>query len=242
MREALLSLCHRQFWPAFALSSGVNILQRLRFKDDLEKEFDTKESKFKRGNVLFDASQYLFFGKEIVEDIDLGVLEDDGSVNASLTKIDDEYYFPTVQDREEIIPSKGHDINEVEGFGYLSDTHGLANTFAKLNKVVDEPKKLADYVIEETTSKAKDKKPKEATKEPSKPTVKEPTPPKEEEPLPTHQCLLKKRLLPSRMMEILTPTPEVTSEVKDVAKLPRHAAKVSLSHSAKRPKFATALL
>lgn len=65
------------------------------------------------GNSLFDASQYAFFGKEIMEDIDLGVLEDAESVNASFARIDDEYYFPTVRDREEIIPSGGHDINEV---------------------------------------------------------------------------------------------------------------------------------
>ncbi|KAG6507325.1 hypothetical protein ZIOFF_032667 [Zingiber officinale] len=84
------------------------------------------------GNYLFDASQYAFFGKEIMEDIDLGILEDDESVNASLTRIDDEYYFPTVQDREEIIPFGGHDINEVEGFSYLSDNDDLANTFAKV--------------------------------------------------------------------------------------------------------------
>ncbi|XP_042389196.1 protein PAT1 homolog 1-like [Zingiber officinale] len=92
------------------------------------------------GNYLFDASQYAFFGKEIMEDIDLGILEDDESVNASLTRIDDEYYFPTVQDREEIIPFGGHDINEVEGFSYLSDNDDLANTFAKLNRVVSDPR------------------------------------------------------------------------------------------------------
>lgn len=48
-----------------------------------------------------------------MEDSDLGVLEDDESGNASFSGIDDEYYFPTVRDREEIIPSGGHDINEV---------------------------------------------------------------------------------------------------------------------------------
>ncbi|XP_074575649.1 protein PAT1 homolog 1-like [Curcuma longa] len=92
------------------------------------------------GNSLFDASQYAFFGKEIMEDIDLGILEDDESVNASFARIDDEYYFPTVRDREEIIPSGGHDINEVEGFSYPSDNDDLANTFAKLNRVVSDPR------------------------------------------------------------------------------------------------------
>lgn len=65
------------------------------------------------GNTLFDASQYAFFGKGIAEDIDLGGLEDDESGNASFARIDNEYYFPTVRDREEIIPSGGHDNNEV---------------------------------------------------------------------------------------------------------------------------------
>ncbi|KAG6491774.1 hypothetical protein ZIOFF_046712 [Zingiber officinale] len=113
-----------------------------RFKDDLEEEFDIEESKFEMGNALFDAAQYAFMGKNIVEDFDLGVLEDDESVNASLTKIDD--------------------------FGYLSNNDGLARTFTKLNKTVNKPKKLADYVVEETAFEAKEKKLEEAVKEPPK--------------------------------------------------------------------------
>ncbi|KAG6506115.1 protein PAT1 homolog 1-like [Zingiber officinale] len=88
-------------------------------------------------NALFDASRYAFFGKE---DAELGCLEDDEGHNASFIRIDDEYHFPIIKDREEVGHSGVQDVNEVVGLGYLSDGDDLASTFAKLNRVVSGPR------------------------------------------------------------------------------------------------------
>ncbi|XP_074592527.1 protein PAT1 homolog 1-like [Curcuma longa] len=88
-------------------------------------------------NPLFDASQYAFFGKE---DVELGGLEDDEGDNCSFIRIGDEYHFPTITDREEVVPSGAQNANEVEGLGYFSDNDDLASTFAKLNRVVSGPR------------------------------------------------------------------------------------------------------
>ncbi|KAF5735655.1 protein PAT1 1-like [Tripterygium wilfordii] len=77
-------------------------------------------------DALFDASQYAFFGKNTVEEVDLGGLDNDaddpvfGSVN------DDEYHL----------------FNKDEGvcIGSLADVDDLATTFAKLNRVVTGPR------------------------------------------------------------------------------------------------------
>ncbi|KAG6523309.1 protein PAT1 homolog 1-like isoform X1 [Zingiber officinale] len=88
-------------------------------------------------NPLFDASQYVFFGKE---DAELGGLEDDEGDNCSFIRIGDEYHFPTTTDREGVVPSGAQNVNEVEGLAYLSDNDDLASTFAKLNRVVSGPR------------------------------------------------------------------------------------------------------
>lgn len=61
-------------------------------------------------NPLFDASQYAFFGKE---DVELGDLEDNEGDNCSFIRIDDEYHFPTITDREEVVPPGAQNANEV---------------------------------------------------------------------------------------------------------------------------------
>ncbi|KAL0327956.1 UNVERIFIED_CONTAM: protein PAT12 [Sesamum calycinum] len=67
-----------------------------------------------RGSALFDASQYAFFGKDIVDEVELGGLGDE----------------------EEGLP-----VDLVgSGLGSLSDIDDLATTFAKLNKVVSGPR------------------------------------------------------------------------------------------------------
>ncbi|XP_042519808.1 protein PAT1 homolog 2-like isoform X1 [Macadamia integrifolia] len=77
------------------------------------------------GNALFDASQYAFFGKDVLEEVELGGLEDEDDIRFG--GIDDEEYH--LSDRE-----------EAEGLGSLSDIDDLASTFSKLNKVVNDPR------------------------------------------------------------------------------------------------------
>ncbi|XP_010907163.2 protein PAT1 homolog 1 isoform X1 [Elaeis guineensis] len=82
-------------------------------------------------NARFDASQYAFFGKEAMEEVELGGLEDDdGGDDAGLIRLDDEEYrFSSIGDRE-----------EVEGLGSLSDIDDLTSTFAKLNRTISDPR------------------------------------------------------------------------------------------------------
>ncbi|KAJ4980601.1 hypothetical protein NE237_031438 [Protea cynaroides] len=77
-------------------------------------------------NALFDASQYAFFGKDTVEEVELGGLEDeDGDI--PFVGIEDEEY--RLSDRE-----------EAEVLISLSDIDDLTSTFSKLNKVIGEPR------------------------------------------------------------------------------------------------------
>ncbi|XP_027170038.1 protein PAT1 homolog 1 [Coffea eugenioides] len=86
-------------------------------------------------NALFDASQYAFFGKDIVEEVDLGGLEEEYDDSASIPVLggfgardDDlqEYHL--------------FDKDEGSGLGSLSDMDDLATTFSKLNRVVTGPR------------------------------------------------------------------------------------------------------
>ncbi|KAL4378380.1 hypothetical protein GQ457_02G005740 [Hibiscus cannabinus] len=79
------------------------------------------------GNALFDASQYDFFGRNAMEEVALGGLED-GEEEAPM--------FASIEDDEYRLFDKG----EVGGLGSLSDMDDLASTFAKLNKVVTGPR------------------------------------------------------------------------------------------------------
>lgn len=56
-------------------------------------------------NARFDASQYAFFGdKNILEEVELGGLEDDEDGNGAgiVRPNDEEYLFSTIEDREEV--------------------------------------------------------------------------------------------------------------------------------------------
>ncbi|KAJ8755089.1 hypothetical protein K2173_016762 [Erythroxylum novogranatense] len=77
-------------------------------------------------DAVFDASQYAFFGKDLVEEVELGGLEDE------------EDYLPPVEfdEEEEFL----FDRQEGEVLGALSDVDDLSITFSKLNKVVSGPK------------------------------------------------------------------------------------------------------
>ncbi|XP_040988781.1 protein PAT1 homolog isoform X1 [Juglans microcarpa x Juglans regia] len=72
-------------------------------------------------DTVFDASQYAFFGKDVVEEVELGGLEEE------------EVGLPTVGiDEEEFLYNR----EEGENLQSLSDIDDLASTFSKLNKVV----------------------------------------------------------------------------------------------------------
>ncbi|XP_010532520.1 PREDICTED: uncharacterized protein LOC104808528 [Tarenaya hassleriana] len=77
--------------------------------------------------ALFDASQYEFFGQNVVEEVELGGLEDEEAKAAVLGYADEDAYHL-------------FDKGEGTGLGSLSDMDDLATTFAKLNRVVTGPK------------------------------------------------------------------------------------------------------
>ncbi|KAF6166204.1 hypothetical protein GIB67_023914 [Kingdonia uniflora] len=87
----------------------------------------TGDSSILGNAALFDASQYAFFGKDVLEEVELGGLDDD-TEDAPLAGFDDEEY--RFSDREEV----------AAGLGSLSDLDDLASTFSKLNKYVGEPR------------------------------------------------------------------------------------------------------
>ncbi|KAL6646784.1 hypothetical protein ACP70R_015478 [Stipagrostis hirtigluma subsp. patula] len=83
------------------------------------------------GDTKFDASQYAFFGNNVVEEVELGGLDDDDDVgDAAFVGPGDEEY-----------PPHGSDIMlEDEGVGSFADVDDLAGTFSKLTRIVNEPK------------------------------------------------------------------------------------------------------
>lgn len=75
-------------------------------------------------DTVFDASQYAFFGNNVLEEVELGGLEDEED-NIPVVPFGDEYLL----DRE-----------EGEVLESLSEIDDLSSTFKKLNKFVDGPK------------------------------------------------------------------------------------------------------
>lgn len=45
------------------------------------------------GNALFDATQYEFFGQNVLDEVELGGLEDDGADCPPFGSVDDEYHL-----------------------------------------------------------------------------------------------------------------------------------------------------
>ncbi|XP_027340970.1 protein PAT1 homolog [Abrus precatorius] len=81
------------------------------------------------GNVpsegaVFDASQYAFFGKDVVQEVELGGLEDDD-------------HLPPVESNEEEFFLNREEAEDVRS---LSDIDDLTTTFLKLNKSVSGPR------------------------------------------------------------------------------------------------------
>ncbi|XP_057948761.1 protein PAT1 homolog isoform X2 [Malania oleifera] len=104
------------------------------------KPHDLKQ--FAENSTVFDASQYAFFGKDVVEEVELGGLEEEED-NFPAVEFDDGDFM---LDRE-----------EGEVLDTFSDIDDLANTFIKLNKVVNEPRSagvIRDWGSRESSSAA----------------------------------------------------------------------------------------
>lgn len=54
-------------------------------------------------NAVFDASQYEFFGNNVLEEVELGGLEDDGDDAGLVESNDKNYQFFSNEDGEEVI-------------------------------------------------------------------------------------------------------------------------------------------
>ncbi|XP_062218873.1 protein PAT1 homolog [Phragmites australis] len=80
------------------------------------------------GDTKFDASQYAFFGNNVVEEVELGGLDDDGGGDAAFVGPGDEDY-----------PPYGRDNMLEEAVGSFTDVDDLAGTFSKLTRIVNEP-------------------------------------------------------------------------------------------------------
>ncbi|VVA91558.1 unnamed protein product [Arabis nemorensis] len=85
-------------------------------------------------NSVFDASQYAFFGNDVVEEVELGGLEDEED-ELPVAAIEQDFVF----DKEEVIskpPSLSLPcllVESVEVSTALSDVDDLASTFPKVN-------------------------------------------------------------------------------------------------------------
>ncbi|KAL2331113.1 hypothetical protein Fmac_018694 [Flemingia macrophylla] len=78
------------------------------------------------GGAVFDASQYAFFGKDVVQEVELGGLEED-DIMPPVDSNEEEFFFS--RERE-----------EAEDVRSLSDIDDLTTTFLKLNKSVSGPR------------------------------------------------------------------------------------------------------
>jgi DNA topoisomerase 2-associated protein PAT1 len=94
---------------AFGIGSSLN---QAPVTQDLKKFGDNST-----GNTMFDASQYAFFGNDVVEEVELGGLEEEDEI-LSFTGIAEDFSF----DKEEVGDSR-----------LLSDVDDLASTFSKVS-------------------------------------------------------------------------------------------------------------
>ncbi|CAI9759910.1 unnamed protein product [Fraxinus pennsylvanica] len=94
------------------------------------KDFSDVSSSSISDSGLFDASQYAFFGKDIVDEVELGGLEEESApAIGSGFGGEDELHEYHLFDKDEGL-----------ALGSLADIDDLATTFAKLNKVVSGPR------------------------------------------------------------------------------------------------------
>ncbi|KAG8069848.1 hypothetical protein GUJ93_ZPchr0006g41641 [Zizania palustris] len=83
------------------------------------------------GDAKFDASQYAFFGSNVMEGVELGGLEEEDD------SFDSAFIEPGC---EEYPPTHGKDMLEDEVSGSFTDADDLAGTFSKLTRIINEPK------------------------------------------------------------------------------------------------------
>ncbi|KAI9116441.1 hypothetical protein K1719_012608 [Acacia pycnantha] len=79
------------------------------------------------GGAVFDASQYAFFGKNAVDEVELGGLEDEDKSLLGVDLNEEEFFFNINKEEAEDVRS-------------LSDIDDLNTTFLKLNKAVSGPR------------------------------------------------------------------------------------------------------
>ncbi|GLT61458.1 hypothetical protein SLA2020_341630 [Shorea laevis] len=81
-------------------------------------------------NAVFDASQYAFFGKDVVEEVELGGLEDEGEDLPVVELDEEEFLFE--REEGEVLRSQ-------------SDVDDLTSSFSKLSNAVSGPKNLGIF-------------------------------------------------------------------------------------------------
>ncbi|KAL6553582.1 hypothetical protein OROGR_007424 [Orobanche gracilis] len=103
-----------------------------RFDSKDFNEFINASGSSVSGGTMFEASQYIFFGNDTTDEVEIGALEDE---------VED---FPVIgggfRGEEELNEYHLFDKDEGSGFGLLADIDDLTTTFAKLNKVVSGPR------------------------------------------------------------------------------------------------------
>ncbi|KAK1633159.1 hypothetical protein QYE76_007474 [Lolium multiflorum] len=82
------------------------------------------------GDTKFDASQYAFFGNNVLEEVELGGLDEEDAGDSAFVEAGEEEYAPTY----------GRDTLEDEGVSSFTGVDDLAGAFSKLNRTVNEPK------------------------------------------------------------------------------------------------------
>ncbi|MBA0758936.1 hypothetical protein Gotri_021888, partial [Gossypium trilobum] len=108
-------------------------------------------------DAVFDAAQYAFFGKDVLEEVELGGLDDEEDVPAVGLEDEEEFLF----DRDELKSERCKSHQQMErtkkerkmfssspvslrGLGEvlrsLSDVDDLTNTFSKLNTAISGPR------------------------------------------------------------------------------------------------------
>lgn len=97
--------------------------------DNIDGEFEGLDGG--AGDARFDAAQYEFFGKTVMDEVELGGLEED----------DDESGFVEFNDGDYVTADQNR--QEGEGLGYSSEIDDLASNFLKLNKDVTQTRNSA---------------------------------------------------------------------------------------------------
>ncbi|XP_050223192.1 protein PAT1 homolog [Mercurialis annua] len=113
------------------MESGVAIIQESPKVINLKQQNRADSSSTADGASVFDASQYAFFGEELVEEVELGGLDDEDDELLPAAAADFEH-----EEEEEFLFGR----RDGEAVTSLSDVDDLAGTFAKLSRDVSIPR------------------------------------------------------------------------------------------------------